>query len=172
MKNKLLLFFVVITTFFLNTSNAQQNKNQVELSVENQNDKALSLIKSTNAVDNNFDKDYKTLNNNIFIQQIGTSNQILSTVQAPTTTFQLQQKGEYNLIQLEERSKGIKKIITQNGNNNKIIDISSNPGISTTLEVLQYGNDHYLEKYGSNSLSNSIKIKMSGEAQTIIIRSF
>jgi len=110
--------------------------------------------------------------NSVFIQQIGTSNQVFSNVTAESSDIKIFQNGNDNNIEINESARLIEKTITQSGNNNSVVDFSVNPDISTNLELIQEGNNLNFERFGSNELSKNLKFKMSGNARTVIVRSF
>ncbi|WP_103071886.1 hypothetical protein [Aquimarina sediminis] len=110
--------------------------------------------------------------NTVFIQQIGADNVVLSNINATSSDVKLVQNGNRNKIEINESAREVEKVITQTGANNSVIDFSFNPNISTTLELIQEGNDLIFERFGSNELSKNLKFKMSGDARTIIVRSF
>lgn len=110
--------------------------------------------------------------NSVFIQQIGVNNSVFSNVIAESSDIKIFQSGKDNSVEINESAKVVEKIITQNGNNNAIRDFSFDPNISTNLELIQDGNNLIFERLGSNELSKSLRFRMSGEAQTIIVRSF
>lgn len=110
--------------------------------------------------------------NAIFIQQIGANNTITSRIQAQSSNIRLIQNGDDNSIEIDEASREIEKLITQNGNNNSVVDFSFNPDASTSLELTQEGSNLIFERFGTNELSKNLKFTMSGNARTITIRSF
>lgn len=110
--------------------------------------------------------------NTVFIQQIGSGNKVVSNIVAESSDITILQKGGQNNIEINESAKEIEKSITQSGDNNSVIDFSFNRDISTKLELIQDGNNLIFERFGSNDLSKNLKFKMSGEARTIIVRSF
>ncbi|MEW7292486.1 hypothetical protein [Aquimarina sp. 2304DJ70-9] len=110
--------------------------------------------------------------NSVFIQQIGANNTVFSNIVAESSDIKIFQNGNENTVEINESSKEIEKVITQNGNNNSVVDFSFNPEISTNLQLLQEGDNLIFERFGSNELSKNLKFKMSGDAKTIIVRSF
>ncbi|MCK8521821.1 hypothetical protein M0D21_09580 [Aquimarina sp. D1M17] len=110
--------------------------------------------------------------NSIFIQQIGTNNQVFSSITAQSSDIKIFQNGSENRVEIDETALETNKLITQTGNNNVVTDFSFDPTISTNLELIQEGNNLIFERFGNNELTNSLKFKMAGDARTIIIRSF
>ena len=81
-------------------------------------------------------------------------------------------ENENNLIDIDETSREAQKFITQNGDYNTIVDYVFDPEATTNLNVLQEGNNLYFERFGSNELTKNLKFNMTGNARSIIIRSF
>ncbi|MFC5044428.1 hypothetical protein ACFSTE_14765 [Aquimarina hainanensis] len=110
--------------------------------------------------------------NAVFIQQIGDKNTILSNIQSNSSLISIVQKGNENDISIREQADRTEKELTQLGNRNSIEEIGFNAGLVTKSEVLQQGSELKFRRYGSNSLSKDMKVKMTGTDKTIIIRNF
>jgi len=145
--------------------------NQDESLVETQ-DRFITLNQLQNNTAVEVARENVIRNNTVFIQQIGRGNQAFLDITAQSSNIRLSQNGEQNLIDINETSREIEKFITQNGNNNRVTDFSFNPDISTTLEILQEGENLSFERFGSNDLTKNLKFKMTGNSRTIIVRSF
>ncbi|PKV52541.1 Curlin associated repeat-containing protein [Aquimarina sp. MAR_2010_214] len=172
--NKTILIQALVFFIFFTFSNgyAQNLKEESQLSITDQ-DKFITLSQVNNAL--SVGSESSSLSNGVnavFIQQIGTSNAVLSTIIAESSDIKIIQRGDQNLVEINEFSREIEKSIIQTGNNNSVTDFSFNPDISTNLELLQEGNNLIFERFGSNELSKNLKFKMSGDARTIIVRSF
>lgn len=164
--------FIKVLLIFIFSSSVSFAQDIIE---ENQlsgidKDKFITLSQT-----NNRDRSFISNNggvNAVFIQQIGINNVILSNINAESSDIKIIQNGDDNSIEINEYSRDISKIITQTGNNNAVIDFSFNPDISTNLELIQEGNNLIFERFGNNELSKNLKFRMSGDARTVIIRSF
>ncbi|WP_109097854.1 hypothetical protein [Aquimarina sp. AU58] len=172
--NKTILIQALVFFIFFTFSNGytQNLKGESELSVTDQ-DKFITLSQVNNVL--SVGAESSPLSNGVnavFIQQIGTSNAVLSTIIAESSDIKILQKGDQNLVEINESAREIEKSIIQTGNNNSVTDFSFNPDISTNLELIQEGNNLIFERFGSNELSKNLKFKMSGDARTIIVRSF
>ncbi|WP_106791707.1 hypothetical protein [Aquimarina sp. Aq78] len=172
--NKTILIQALGFFIFFTFSNgyAQNLKEENQLSITDQ-DKFITLSQVNNAL--SVRAESSSLSNGVnavFIQQIGTSNAVLSTIIAESSDIKIIQNGDQNLVEIKESAREIEKSIIQTGNNNSVTDFSFNPDISTNLELLQEGNNLIFERFGSNELSKNLKFKMSGDARTIIVRSF
>ena len=163
-----LVFFI---SFTFSMAYAQDIKDESQLSVTDQ-DKFITLSQVNDMLSVTKSSSLSNGVNAVFIQQIGTSNIVLSTIIAESSDIKITQKGDQNLVEINESAREIEKSIIQTGNNNSVTDFSFNPDISTNLELIQEGNNLIFERFGSNELSKNLKFKMSGDARTIIVRSF
>lgn len=167
---KLVFAFLILST---SISFAQDTNKEDQVLVTDQ-DKFITLSQVNNVTPQG-SRDLSSISegaNSVFIQQIGADNVVLSNIIANSSDIKILQKGNENRIEIDESAKEIEKIITQSGNNNTVIDFSFNPDISTKLELIQEGDNHIFERFGNNELSKNLKFKMTGEARTIIVRSF
>ncbi|WP_299440060.1 hypothetical protein [uncultured Aquimarina sp.] len=171
MKKYITLCIVVCSLLFFGNTYAQNDENQDGVLVESQ-ERFITLNQLQRNTSVQVARENMAGNNAVFIQQVGTGNQIFSNITAQSSDIRLNQNGEQNLIDINETSKEIEKFITQNGNNNTVTDFSFNPDISTNLEIFQEGDNLSFERFGSNELSKNLKFKMTGNARTIIVRSF
>ncbi|EZH72733.1 hypothetical protein ATO12_21605 [Aquimarina atlantica] len=173
MNKTILIQTLVFFIFFTFSSGYAQNlKGESELSVTDQ-DKFITLSQVNSVLSVGAESSPLSNGvNTVFIQQIGTSNAVLSNIIAESSDIKILQKGDQNLVEINESAREIEKSIIQTGNNNSVTDFSFNPDISTNLELIQEGNNLIFERFGSNELSKNLKFKMSGDARTIIVRSF
>ncbi|GAA4277611.1 hypothetical protein [Aquimarina mytili] len=171
MKNTILntLAIVLLSTL---VAFAQSNE-EGEISITDQ-DKFIALSQVDNIVSQGA-RNQSSLSegvNSIFIQQIGTDNVVFSNIIAESSDIKIVQNGDQNTVEINESAREIEKAITQNGNNNSVVDFSFNSEISTNLQLIQEGDNLIFERFGGNELSKNLKFKMSGDAKTIIVRSF
>ena len=113
-----------------------------------------------------------TANNSIFIAQIGDNNDVVSITSAAESDINIIQNGNDNLTFLDVNSAKITETVIQNGNNNTVFDFSPFQTELKNTTINQTGNNQNLTMFGSNSLSDKIKISMQGQEQSIIIRNF
>ncbi|WP_438711446.1 hypothetical protein ACSTS3_01365 [Aquimarina muelleri] len=166
------LFFIFF--YFTITAYTQSIKEENSL-LNTDQDKFITLSQNGFLPEMNTITDKSTLPNGIntvFIQQIGSGNNVISNIIAESSDIKIYQNGNQNDIEINESAREIEKNIIQSGTNNSVIDFSFNPNISTKLELIQDGNNLIFERFGSNELSKTLKFKMTGEARTIIVRSF
>ncbi len=171
MKNTILntLVFILLSTVVAFAQGSEES----EISITDQ-DKFIALSQVDNILSQS-SRNQSSLSegvNSIFIQQVGANNVVLSNIIAESSDIKIFQNGDQNIVEIEESAREIEKVITQNGNNNSVIDFSFNSEISTNLQLIQEGDNLIFERFGSNELSKNLKFKMSGDAKTIIVRSF
>ncbi|WP_108803345.1 hypothetical protein [Aquimarina sp. Aq107] len=171
MKKYFTFYIIALGLFLCGNSYAQNSESQDESLVESQ-ERFIRLDQLQNNTTLLVARENMANNSAVFIQQIGNGNQVFTNVTAQALDVRLSQNGEQNLIEIDEASREIEKLITQNGNNNRVIDFSFNSNISTSLELIQEGDNLSFERFGSNELSNNLKFRMTGNARTIIVRSF
>jgi len=165
------IFFVIVFLGFSFFSEAQEVSMSKDVEVsESKNDLLSMQNDQLPQIENHYFTQQKT--NTVFIKQVGIDNQVSSNVNAQSSDFVLIQNGNSNFIVIDENSKESSKLISQQGNHNTVIDFSFNSELSTSLDLIQLGDHHRFERFGSNELSKNLKFRMSGEGKTIIIRSF
>lgn len=110
--------------------------------------------------------------NNVFITQIGDDNEVHSETFSNGRNIYYVQIGDYNIVDLNVRSENINESIFQRGNNNVVFDINGFKNEIHSIDVRQNGDNQNLTLFGSNSISEKLKVFMEGQNQTIVIRSF
>lgn len=164
--------YMVLSSLFIFGNIFSQNTENEESIIPEIHERFITIAQ----LENNLTKTKKgatfSETNTVFIQQIGYNNSIFSTINARSSDINIRQDGKQNIIDINETSRDIEKIITQTGDYNTVTDFSFNPEISTHLELVQEGNNLYFERLGSNELSKNLQFKMTGNNRSIIIRSF
>ncbi|WP_272022799.1 hypothetical protein [Olleya namhaensis] len=110
--------------------------------------------------------------NSIFISQIGDSNDLISTTKSLESSTVIIQNGDQNLTVLDLSSAKLIETVIQKGDNNTFLDYSPFKSDLRDATIKQTGNNQNLTMFGSNSLSEKIKVSMKGQDQSIIIRNF
>jgi len=110
--------------------------------------------------------------NSVFITQVGDSNTIISATTSKDSNVTLIQNGNSNLTVLDLDSNSLKQTVIQSGDNNSFLDYSPFKTEVRNATINQTGNNQNLTMFGSNSLSEKIKVSMKGQSQSIIIRNF
>ncbi|MDT0678126.1 hypothetical protein [Autumnicola musiva] len=163
-----LLNFIIFISYITYAQDAPVNPSKVALQNEELLFNASEAIKS-------FSGDAaKALpeNNEVFIRQIGDGNNLNTRVSSPNTKMHLQQSGNGNNMQMEVMANEATYNVQQNGNHNQFFDFTSAPSQSATLNLKQQGSNIHVEKYGTNSITNKLKLDVTGDYKSLIIRSY
>ncbi len=108
--------------------------------------------------------------NSIYIQQIGNNNSLVANTRTVAGRMNVLQAGNRNEVAVDVTSALLDENIIQWGRNNSFIDINGGASLLHRANVLQRGTNQNLIWLGSNSLSEKIRVNMSGQKQTVIIR--
>ena len=110
--------------------------------------------------------------NNIFLTQIGDLNVTSINANTNSSEIQVTQRGNSNFTVLDYRANSIVTTVTQEGNFNLIRDFVNNPTEDASLDLLQQGDNLTFERFGTNSITRSLRFVQTEASPTIIIRSF
>jgi len=167
--------WIVTFLFFLTTFAHAQDAENEEVGFNTDQDKFITLLQineGTTQNQGNLSAGIAQGVNTVFIRQIGANNSVISSITSESSDISIIQNGNQNIVEIEENSREIEKVITQLGDNNLIRDFSFDPNQSTNLELIQEGSNLIFERFGTNELSRSLKFKMTGDSKTIVLRSF
>ncbi|MBN9282859.1 MULTISPECIES: hypothetical protein [unclassified Flavobacterium] len=117
------------------------------------------------------DKKAMTLSagNIVTIQQIGTRNFSNVNIKAASAMVNVQQLGANNYLELYKSAQDINQTVIQQGSNNMVNDYSMNPYYSVNNQVIQYGNNLNYTSYGTNSISDDMRIIQRGNSGSVLI---
>ncbi|WP_299211044.1 hypothetical protein [uncultured Dokdonia sp.] len=110
--------------------------------------------------------------NSIFLTQIGDLNIVSINSNTTSSEIQLTQRGNSNFTALDYRANTVVTTITQDGNFNLIRDFVNNPTVDVSLDLLQQGDNLTFERFGTNTLTRSMRFVQTEASPTIIIRSY
>ncbi|SHH32561.1 hypothetical protein [Winogradskyella jejuensis] len=179
MNKLILLFLFTIITSALGFS-------QEVAEIDNSKTKKVSKIFSYEAqvsdflVQNQVNRDFlfnnnSSRNNNslVVVQQIGIRNSVTSkTLADGTSSMQYIQTGNENVITSTNSFNNVTERIFQSGNNNRVNNFAFGNLDNVGLNIIQNGNNLTVEKFGVNSQTNNISLKLVGNNQSVIVRSF
>ena len=131
------------------------------------------LLKETAVLIQN-NADYKLTStvsnqNTALITQIGNQNWNQNTIIANQSNLQVYQNGHYNTTAIYRMENEVNEFIFQNGNNNSINEMVLGSYNSTNNHLIQNGNNNRITSFGSNSISEDLKIQINGNNTSIII---
>ena len=164
----ILLFTFAFFTQFVFSQDKNQNAdfNKYSSSLFDSEENTLFVI-------SNFSDELKNIQientNNVNIQQIGNYNVINANVVSENSNLLLQQNGLNNTINFNKTANEINQTITQLGNNNTVTDLTFFSNYKVNMEMSQTGNNQNIQNIGTNSLSKDMKISQSGNGTSIII---
>jgi hypothetical protein len=110
--------------------------------------------------------------NTLFINQVGLNNEAFVNVKSSQSKVDVSQFGRNNVTDLSYTGNNIQAMVKQNGENNIITDyvLFAQDGLNT--KITQNGTNLTIFKFGSNSITNGLKINMTGSDKTIVLNSF
>lgn len=174
MKNS--IYFLVFGIFFLlnpftSHSQSQTNTDGVTLSLQGFQSRSseLNFLANQNYSSNITSA---TSSNIVNIKQIGDFNEVSSKTISAQSKIDLIQNGDYNNIELNLNAAVINERVIQNGDRNTFVDINTFGVNLHEAEIIQNGNNQSLTWYGSNSISERMKVNMQGNDKIIEVRSF
>jgi len=116
-------------------------------------------------------KNYSS-SNLVFIEQEGSRNKANAHITSSDSEVIIKQFGNDNFANLSLDAFFIRENITQIGNNNMLRDYSLNAQYNHNVNVQQFGNNQKVYINGSNSLSEKIKINVTGNGKTIFVNNY
>ena len=108
-------------------------------------------------------------NNQVVIQQIGNNNVSNLQTRANTSNIELIQNGNFNRTLLSVNAPSIEERITQNGDNNSVLENIYYSNLPVGLDVIQNGDNLTVNRIGTNSLTNRMQLIQQGNSKTITI---
>ena len=168
------ILLVLVFSFFSITTYSQTYSKETKSAIfDNLQNKAVQLnYLSSQNKQINATKSAVATTNNVFIQQVGNYNTIVTNTKSTNSDISLFQNGDNNDIFLKINSENITESVVQNGDNHSFIDFSPSRSNIHEGQILQTGNGQNLRWYGSNSLSQKLRVSMKGNGQTVTIRNF
>lgn len=110
--------------------------------------------------------------NLVRVQQIGEGNFVNVATATQASDITINQEGNFNNIQLNYRTQSVFVDLYQKGNTNTVLDFVSDANATPQLELTQEGSNLSFERFGSNSLTESLKFKQTQASPSIIVRSY
>lgn len=171
MKNIIKISILILVGLISSNTSAQtyridDSSSPTVANLQNQTDQLKYVTSQTGSPSNT--RNLST-SNNVYVQQIGNDNNVVSNTRAVYSDIGLFQKGNNNEVLLDITAGAIKENVLQTGINNSVIDI--NPGsLLHSAAVFQKGANQNLIMLGSNSISDNMIISMQGKNQTILVR--
>jgi hypothetical protein len=165
-KTNILLFAIIFTQFvFSQEEESNTTFNQYSSSLFDSEQNSLFVVSKMNDDINALQSNQ----NNVNIQQIGDYNVINANVNATNSSLIITQNGTNNAIELNKNALELAQKMTQIGNDNTISDLTYFTNYKVNMEMNQNGNNQNIQNIGTNSLSKDMKITQTGNGASIII---
>ena len=162
-----MLFFLSLNSVFGQTYTDNEPGEEVQRIRTTQEDlNLLGIINTPNP------RNELLQGNQVFLRQVGDFNRTTLINNTEASEIKILQNGDNNLTGLSYISKTAYADLLQNGDYNTIKDFSYNPDADISLELQQQGDGLYFERFGTNSITESLKFSQTQASPTIIIRSF
>ena len=164
--NTYLLFAIIFSQFiFSQEEESNVNFNQYSSSVFDSEQNSLFVVSKMNEDVNVL----KSNQNNVNIQQIGDYNIINANINAANSNLIITQNGTNNIIDLNKNALELVQKMSQIGNDNSISDLTYFTNYKVNMEMNQNGDYQSIQNIGTNSLSKDMKITQTGIGASIII---
>ncbi|MQP25872.1 hypothetical protein GFJ94_12435 [Flavobacterium sp. LMO8] len=136
-----------------------QENTQTEITILNQNliDYKLKASISQNQT------------NSAIITQIGNQNYNQNTIIANQSFIQVYQNGHFNSTDINRVEAEVNEFILQNGNGNTIHEMSIGNYNIIENQYIQNGDNNRITSFGSNKISESLKIQINGNNASVIV---
>lgn len=168
-----LVFAITCTTFAQTYENdkGSEDVNGEEIVIDNDN---VSLeVFSNLGFDTSFSPNPDNIVGNLVsIQQIGDFNTVNVFSATESSTIDITQEGSSNEIDLRYNTRTVFALLNQQGNFNSITDFVSDSNANPAIDLTQNGNNLSFERYGVNSLTNSLRFTQTEASPAIIVRSY
>lgn len=107
--------------------------------------------------------------NSAVITQIGNQNNNQNTIIASQSFIQINQNGHFNSTNIYRVEAEVNEFIIQNGNGNTIHEMSMGNYNIIENQYTQNGDNNRITSFGSNTISENLKIQINGNNASIIV---
>ena len=107
--------------------------------------------------------------NSIIITQIGNQNINQNNIIANQSNIQVYQNGHFNSTDIYKVETEVDEFIYQNGNRNTIHEMSIGNYNTIENQYIQNGDNNRITSFGSNSISENLKIQINGNNASVIV---
>lgn len=107
--------------------------------------------------------------NSVVITQIGNQNYNQNTIVTNQSFIQIYQNGHFNSTNIYRVEAEVNEFIFQNGNGNTIHEMSMGNYNIIENQYIQNGDNNRITSFGSNKISESLKIQINGNNASVII---
>jgi hypothetical protein len=107
--------------------------------------------------------------NSSVITQIGNQNFNQNTIITNQSNIQVFQIGQFNSIDIYRNETEVKERIYQNGNHNTVHEMSIGNYNTIENQFIQNGDNNRITSFGSNAISDNLKIQINGNNTSVIV---
>jgi len=136
-------------------------------SVFNSKEAALNVVSTMNKKSS--PDTFSNQPSGVQIQQIGDFNVVNAGLKGKETKLSVKQGGDGNELVLDKAAKTIAQNVVQQGDNNKITDFTLHTIYDVKTEMIQNGDNQNIQNIGTNSLSKNMKITQTGNGASVIL---
>lgn len=108
----------------------------------------------------------------VYVNQIGDYNSLFSDTNTTQDQSEYNQFGDYNFVDISIRSNMVNQNVNQLGNGNSFENYSYNSFNRHEIGVVQKGDNIDVQVFGSNSISEGMKINVIGNDKSVIVRNY
>ena len=113
-----------------------------------------------------------TNSGSVYIHQIGADNQGNVLLRGRNNEVQLMQYGNANRADIRLSGKSVVHHTLQYGDGNQLFEYGNASNLDLERSILQNGNNQNISIFGSNSLTQNLRLNVQGNAESITIRNF
>ena len=150
---------IAISFLLIGFTVISQENTQTEIAIINQN---LIDYKLTTSIS-------QSQTNSAIITQIGNQNHNQNTIIANQSIIQVVQNGHFNSTDIYRVEAEVNEFIVQNGNRNTIHEMSIGNYNTIDNQYTQNGDNNRITSFGSNTISESLKIQINGNNASVIV---
>lgn len=152
--------------------NSRTKKESKIFSYEKSVSNFLQINQARQSASNSNMSNFRDNRNLTIIQQVGQQNRALTNTISANSDIQYLQRGDNNLIESVNFIDNVTERVLQNGDNNRVNNFSFGNVDASSLNIIQNGNNLSFDKFGTNSQTNNLTLRVTGNNQGVIIRSF
>jgi len=138
----------------------------------NEKDNLVQTHEALLYMNNSISQKKYSSSNLVFIEQEGSRNKSNVHITSSDSEVVIKQLGNDNFANLSLDALFIRENIIQVGNNNTLRDYSLSTQNTHNVSVSQFGNNQKVYINGSNSLSDKIKINVTGNGKTVFVNNY
>ena len=162
---KIVLLIILFPVLSFSQDSENSNFSQYSSSIFRSEGDSFFLVSNLNQQSNVSNTNLSEIN----IQQIGDFNVINSNIKSNKINVSIYQNGTNNLVDTYKNASEVNQNFYQTGDNNLISDLTYYTPYSVNMEIIQSGSNQSVQNIGTNSLSKDLKITQTGIGTSVLI---